>query len=144
MTVILCDIDGTLSDTTHRRHFIEGDEKDWDAFFDAADKDPAIEPVCGMVRELIAGGATVIFVTGRPVRTRGATEVWLMKNDLAGTLIMRADGDRRPDTDVKRDTLQALRASGINPDIAIEDRKRVVEMYRAEGLICLQCAEGNY
>ena len=36
--IILCDIDGTVADNSHRQHFLEG-KKDWDGFFDALDLD---------------------------------------------------------------------------------------------------------
>ena len=57
---------------------------------------------------------------------------------------MRVDGDHRPDYLVKREAIERLRANGWDPVLAIEDRRQVVDMYRAEGLICLQCAEGNF
>ena len=30
----ICDIDGTLMNIDHRRHFVEGDKKDWKSFED--------------------------------------------------------------------------------------------------------------
>lgn len=45
---------------------------------------------------------------------------------------------------MKREAIERLRANGWDPVLAIEDRRQVVDMYRAEGLICLQCAEGNF
>jgi hypothetical protein len=57
-------------------------------------------------------------------------------------LLLRKDRDRRSDTVVKREML-----SGIDRDkilFVVEDRNRVVEMWRAEGLVCLQCAPGEF
>ncbi len=40
--VYVFDIDGTLADITHRLHFIQGEKKDWDAFFAACIDDAPI------------------------------------------------------------------------------------------------------
>ena len=40
---------------------------------------------------------------------------------------------------------QAIIATGIRRVLfVVEDRSRVVEMWRAEGLVCLQCAPGEF
>lgn len=84
-------------------------------------------------------------MTGRPESTRRDTEEWLKRQGLpTGPIAMRVDGDHRPDYSVKREAIERLRANGWDPVLAIEDRRQVVDMYRAEGLICLQCAEGNF
>jgi hypothetical protein len=57
---------------------------------------------------------------------------------------MRADRDRRADDVVKRELLARMRADAFEPQLAIDDRRRVVEMWRAEGLICAQVAEGDF
>jgi len=57
---------------------------------------------------------------------------------------MRADSDRRSDDIVKRELLARIRGDGFDPQLAIDDRKRVVDMWRSEGLICAQVAEGEF
>lgn len=57
---------------------------------------------------------------------------------------MRADGDHQDDQHLKRRLLARIRADGFDPVLAIDDRRRVVEMWRAEGLICAQVADGNF
>ena len=37
--VAIFDVDGTLMDIDHRRHFVEGDKKDFKSFFAAMDQD---------------------------------------------------------------------------------------------------------
>ena len=54
---------------------------------------------------------------------------------------MRAAGDYRADDIVKRELLATIRADGFEPVIAIDNRQRVVDMWREEGLICLQAAD---
>ncbi len=55
---------------------------------------------------------------------------------------LRKDNDRRSDTEVKRELLATLDKSKIL--FVVEDRSRVVEMWRSEGLVCLQCAPGEF
>jgi predicted kinase len=81
----------------------------------------------------------VVCVSGRPADYRDVTERWLANNGVPyAALYMRAAGDRRPDDTVKREILDALRADGWVPKLVVDDRQRVVDMWRAQGLICLQ------
>jgi len=149
---ILVDIDGTLANAKHRLHFIKRGEgqttpPDWDAFFDACDQDKPITIVCTLVSSL-QENHRVIFVTGRPERIREKTLKWLGDHgclvDMPPHMLMRKDGDHRPDWVVKEEMLGLMRAHGYKPKLVIEDRKQVVEMYRKRGLIVFQCAEGDY
>src|SRR5262245_24972548 len=144
---ILCDIDGTLADSSHRLHLIQGETKNWDAFFDACDRDTPIKPMCDLVKSLHEHHR-VIFVTGRPARIRDKTIAWLGKFGLLFDnpphLLMRKDADHSPDFVVKEAMLKLMRTHGYKPKLVIEDRKQVVDMYRKRGLIVLQCAEGDY
>ncbi len=56
----------------------------------------------------------------------------------------RQDGDRRPDYEVKEEMLQKIRDCGLDPKVAFEDRNQVVDMWRRNGLICYQVANGAY
>jgi len=143
---IIVDIDGTLADCTHRLRFIKDGKKDWDGFFAACDRDKPVEVVCRMVNSLLHNDANrVILCSGRPERTRAVTERWLYDQMmLRAPLYMRADGDYRADDIIKRELLARIRADGFNPVLAIDDRKRVVDMWRSEGLICAQVAEGEF
>lgn len=145
---IIVDIDGTLSDPTHRLHLIQGDDPKWDEFYDLAVDDLPHETMCELVAQLMGEGNRVIFVTGRIQRIRRNTVTWLSRalececDDIV--LMMRKDGDHRKDDVVKNEMLQSVRQFGYEPKLAIEDRARIVKMYRQEGLLVLQCAEGDY
>ena len=141
--VILCDIDGTLSDLSHRLFYLEGRDKDYDTFYSLCHLDKPIVPVCKMVRQLM-GRAQVIFVTGRPEAFREKTEKWLTQQCLKGRVEMRKNGDYRADYVIKKEILDKLKGEGLEPTLAIEDRRSCVDMYRREGLICLQAKEGDY
>jgi hypothetical protein len=59
-------------------------------------------------------------------------------------LYMRPARDSRDDGIVKSELLDRIIADGYEPWLAIDDRDRVVEMWRARGLTCLQCAPGDF
>jgi soluble P-type ATPase len=56
---------------------------------------------------------------------------------------MRKDGDNRNDTVVKREILEELIKTRYIV-AALDDRNRVVKMWRESGIKCLQVQEGNF
>lgn len=56
---------------------------------------------------------------------------------------MRHLNDHRPDDVVKEEMLQQLRAEGKDILFVIDDRQKVVDMWRRNGLICLQMAPND-
>ena len=142
--IVLCDLDGTLSDTEHRLHHIRGKRRDYDAFFAASGDDEPIEPVIALVNALALAGKEIHIITGRREDTRELTEAWLERHDVSyDRLLMRGIADRTPDHVLKRKWFEA----DYDPAdvlLALEDRSRVVEMYRELGVTCLQVAEGDF
>lgn len=143
--IIIFDIDGTLADCTHRLHFIEGENKDWEAFFEAAKDDRPIFEIVKMCRLLWYGVKdTLCIVTGRPERTREATKKWLEDNQIRyDKLLMRKDGDHREDSEVKLEILEKIKFEIGDPVLVFEDRTQCIEMYRKNGVRCLQVVDGN-
>lgn len=145
MKCYVFDLDGTLANLTHRLHYIEKPDKDWRGFFAAANSDTPIKPLTTLFRSLIAAGEAVVVVSGRSDECRHDTERWLHHHGLIQhRLYMRREGDHRQDYLVKKDLLTKLLADGYEPILFIDDRKQVVDMWRAEGYTCLQCAEGDF
>ncbi|MFE8910754.1 hypothetical protein [Streptomyces globisporus] len=106
------DLDGTLADTAHRQHFLEGAKRDWAGFFAAAVNDP---PLPEGVRLVLASAekCRIVYLTGRPERCRRHTVRWLSRQGLPeGTLFMRRDDDRRPARRTKLDILRRLGRTG--------------------------------
>jgi hypothetical protein len=76
---------------------------------------------------------------------RTATEAWLKNHDIFPEAVyMRKKGDFRPDYELKQDILNQLLADGHEILLVVDDRKQVVEMWRRNGIMCLQCAEGDF
>lgn len=154
---IIFDIDGTLANNLHRVPFLEGEKKNWDAFYQAMDEDAPNEPVvflCKAVLDYVYRSSDTenlkVFVfTGRPAQYEQRTKEWLNKTlgwhaSIISNLLMRPTGDHRPDYEVKQEMLDLLKAEGYEIMFTVDDRKQVVDMWRANGITCLQCAEGNF
>jgi phosphoglycolate phosphatase-like HAD superfamily hydrolase len=144
--IYIFDIDGTLADISHRLHFIQKEPKDWRGFFAACPKDEPIRPVIEIAKAL-ALHHTIIMITGRSDEIEEQTSLWLNEHYIfIGDLLMRKAGDHREDSIVKAELLDRLLRERPGANIAgvFEDRKQVVDMYRAKGLRVFQVAEGNF
>jgi hypothetical protein len=134
---IIVDIDGTIADNMHRQSILEAEPKNWDAFFSECHLDLPIEPVVEIV-QILDKYHSILIVTGRSDKYRELTTLWLKKYEIPfEELYMRKDGDFRPDHEIKEEILHIIRQS-YNPFLAIDDRQSVVDMWRRNGLICLQ------
>jgi len=149
LDTIVFDLDGTLANITHRLHFIKNDAKDWDGFFKAIPQDQPISELVDLAVTLLTlNEKQIVFVTGRPERTRKDTISWLERNgiktDFQRNLFMRHDGDKRSDSIVKKIILNNMRAIGFRPVLVFDDRQSVVDMWREEGIRVAQVAPGNF
>ena len=144
---VIVDIDGTIADITHRLPLIQGESPDWNKFYSQCFQDKPILPMIEVVRGLCMGGFHIAFMTGRVETVRKETYDWILKN--CGkmfencALYMRSDGDHRPDSELKS-AMYDQDFKKQNVVAVIEDRNQCVEMWRKKGLVCLQCANGDY
>ena len=142
---IIFDIDGTLADCSHRRHFVASKPKNWKAFNAGMEKDTLIKPVAKILDALIESHNAIIISTGREEIYKDNTIRWLGDNNIFyHALYMRKAGDYRTDDIVKGEMLDQMIADGYNPVVAFDDRDRVVKLWRSRGLICAQVAEGSF
>lgn len=144
MKSVIVDLDGTLADMKHRLHFIKDKPKNWKAFETGISQDTVIESMRTLIQTL-KQSHEILIVTGRSHRSFDATLQWLEDNDIPfSRIFMRDDNDYRADFLVKKDLLDKIREDGYDVLLAIDDRDRCVAMYRENGLVCLQCANGDY
>lgn len=144
MSTVIVDIDGTLADNEHRQHFLRQESKDWDSFYAACWDDRPIWPVIMAVQALFKHYA-VVLCSGRRESCRQDTMKWLAHYGLHyDELLLRPDGDYVDDALLKKRMLTQLRGQGYAPFLVIDDRQKVVDMWRAEGLVCLQAAPGDF
>ena len=143
---IVVDIDGTVANITHRVHHVSRRPKNWAAFNNAMHLDQPHHDIIWLVKTIQATGVIVIMASGRGEEKREVTEIWLQEiADLKyEKLYMRPAKDNRSDDVIKRELLQQMRQEGYFPTMAIDDRNQVCDMWRAEGLRCIQVAPGDF
>lgn len=142
------DLDGTLALIQHRRHFVEGKKKDWPAFFRACVDDEPNRPVIDTLWRLVAGGADIWIWSGRSDEVRYETQEWIHKHVAPAwgwPLKMRREGDYTPDHILKKSWLDAISQEERQRLVAIfDDRDRVVQMWRENGVAAFQVAPGDF
>jgi len=142
---IIVDIDGTLANIEHRRHFVQGDKKDWKSFFESMIED-TVNGWCARLMGAMANTChNILLVSGRSGEYREFTKDWLATNSIYyDELWMREEGDCRPDVEIKKEIYHYNIKDKYEVLFVVDDRQRVVNMWREIGLVCLQCADGNY
>lgn len=138
---IIVDIDGTLA-----LHVARGPYE-----ASKCDTDAPNKPIVEMVKRFYQEGYHLLFVTGRDKQWHQLTRDWLLNNIFGGDgvywrtgLYMRQDDDKRDDSVVKKEIYENQIKGKYNIFAVFDDRNRVVEMWRDQGLTCLQVAEGDF
>jgi hypothetical protein len=135
---IICDVDGTVA--------LRGDRSPYD--MTKVGEDTVNVPVALIIRAMYSVGYTIVFTSGRDESARYATKLWLEEEVRIPffDLMLRDIGDVRDDATVKKEMLDSIRAL-YDVIVALDDRNRVVDMWRAEGVPCFQvCSreEGDF
>ena len=148
MPAIVVDLDGTINNCEHRQHLAQAQK--WDEFHGALMADEPNEDVKFLLDRLsLDENLLLIGCTGRNNAFRGLTMRWLRENDvLLDHLIMRPDGDWRPDHELKPDMLEQFMGTKESVlrqvKFVLDDRDKVVEAWREYGLPCWQVRPGGY
>ena len=148
------DLDGTLADIEHRRPLLEDktNKNRWLEFFDACDKDKPNFPVIKTLNSLVLQGNEVWIWSGRSDKAKEKTVTWLKEhcftfsfsfNNIA--LKMRQAGDFTPDNILKKQWLDEMSPEDRQRLVAVfDDRQRLVDMWRDNGIACFQVAKGDF
>lgn len=139
--VVVVDLDGTLANIDHRVPMIRRENPDWDGFFKACGADVPNQWCVELINSL-APSFDVRIVSARSKVSEEATREWLLHvfdGDMTGIELelLREVGDTTPDVELKRAWLNRFGRDRVL--FVVDDRQRVVDMWRAEGLTCLQC-----
>lgn len=144
LPALIFDIDGTITDITHRRQFVKQSPKDWDAF-NTRMKDDVLQRWAKRFIKDLRIRHKIILITGREERFREITINWLKEKGIHfDLLLMRSTGDRTDDHEIKRDFYERHVSGQYDVVAVIEDRSRCVQMWRGLGLVCLQCDNGDF
>lgn len=86
----------------------------------------------------------IYICTGRNEKFRERTEVWLTNNNIPYNQIwMRPNNNSESDAVVKKRMLDAIQGT-CNVIAVFDDREKVVNMWRENGILCCQVAKGEY
>ena len=139
------DVDGTLSDPTHRKHWIASKPRNWNAWNAGMSLDKPQLDVIAFMSVARSMGLSVVISTGREETHRDVTDRWFRNYGIGyQAMYMRKTKDYRDDSIVKKEMLDLMRKEGYNPVLVFDDRDRVVKMWREKGLRCFQVQEGNF
>lgn len=130
---IICDLDGCLAlfgeNNPYHRDFTQ-DSPNW--------------PVVNILKAF-EPTHEIIFVSGRLNDYREQTKKWLTQWGFGDKmLLMRIEDDWRNDARVKWEFYRDHIHDKYNVNFVLDDRNRVVNMWRNQGLTCLQVAEGDF
>lgn len=173
--MIIFDLDGVLADCEHRRYFIERDiscghwhqipnhpvemcieckkkhkewKPDWDAFYEAFDKDMPIQPVIDIWDKEISLGMMGIHQiwTGRSESARKNTEKWLDSHLLCfqkKQLKIRFTGDHTPYEQLKERWLNGALSSGKTIEYVFDSHPESIRMWRRRGIFVFHCNQSK-
>lgn len=132
---IVCDVDGTIANHNGIRHPHDTTKYHLD------------EPHADIIKlvNILSVNHTLIVLSARDEQYRGVLLDWLEKHGVNyDQLIMRGASDTRNDALVKNELFEKYIAGQFNVEYIFDDRSRVVDMWRAKGLRCLQVAPGDF
>ena len=143
---IICDIDGTLANCTHRLKWIRQEPKNWTRFFEEMVFDTPRDVILDNVLAYQETGHPIFLVSGRPDNYRSQTETWLWEfcsGLVYQALFMRRAGDHRPDTIVKEEILKRYFPDLSCIKYVIDDRPSVLRMWANHGLQTIDVGTGE-
>ena len=147
---IIFDLDGTLALIDKRRELSTkpNGKLDWGKFFNSTNikLDEPNLPVIKMAQLFSEQGFNIVILSGRSNKTETVTRSWLSKNKVPFNKLIMRDSETdhfTPDWVLKKNMLDE------NLDIndvflVVDDRDRVVKLWRSLGLTTFQVAEGNF
>ena len=138
---IIVDIDGTIA--TH--YDDDGSQMREHHDYSLVIDDRPIPEIIKLVRLYHNAGYNILITSGRMDNSRQSTINWLALWRVPYTeLIMRKFKDFRPDDEVKLDLYETYIEPDYKVEIVLDDRQRVVDMWRRIGLRCLQVDYGDF
>ena len=149
---IVFDLDGTLSDETHRAHLREAG--DWAGYYQACDQDAPINSTMTIFNQVLfycyrvlqGDNHRVQIWTGREITVGLQTRNWLFEYSVPYRyycdrvyIAMRPKGDYRPATELKQEFMD----THGKPDLVFEDQPYMVDFWTNAGVDCLLLHRGK-
>lgn len=141
--VVLFDLDGTLININSIQQLLG----EWEEFHPATFDCPANEPMIEFAKLCQKMGLALLIVSGKPVTYLQHVTDWLAKRGIIpDVILMRPAISVLGDAELKPALAEAYLGEGWQDRVlfAIEDRDKMVDAWRANGVMCLQCDESLY
>ena len=147
---IIFDLDGTLALIDKRREVSTkpNGKLDWGKFFNSTNikLDEPNLPVIKTAQLFAEQGFNIVILSGRSNKTEVATRSWLAKNKVPFNKLIMRDSETNhftPDWVLKKNMLdEQLDINDVF--LVVDDRDRVVKLWRSLGLTTFQVADGNF
>ena len=146
---VIFDLDGTLANIDNRRTLATGPNGkiNWSVFFDPRNisLDKPNWQVVKMAQLFAGAGFTIVIFSGRSDRTIDATRSWLAHNRIQFHKLVMRDQARifMPDDKLKKQFLDDHVDIG-DVFLVVDDRQKVVNMWRENGLTTFQVDKGDF
>lgn len=141
--MIICDLDGTISDDRWRRFLLpkSGNMEDYDLYHSFLENDM---PFYNVLEFVVPYEDDICIMTARPAKYTEVSKNWLEKHGLCCKFLQfRGNADNRPAWQVKQTMVIELLQQGHHIDMVLEDRMENISMFKKFGLITLQTRDGR-
>lgn len=132
---IVVDLDGTLADGTHREFLVDCAEPDWRAFLKPSlvAKDKPIQHSHFVIKQLMALGHDIIYLSGRNEGLRKVTLKWLRRyyspKIRNKDLFLRPKSNDEKPTEFKKKQLKKIIKKRGKIGLAIDNDKFMMPVY---------------
>ena len=141
---LIIDLDGTLADIRVRLKHLQGKKKDWESFNKTIETDE-LHLWCLEIMKRFHSDHKLLIVSGRTDALKEETINWLQKYGVPyDRLFMRSRDDFRSDDVMKLEIFEREIRPSFEVIFVLDDRTKVVNMWRSQGLVVLQCAPGDF
>jgi len=134
---IVVDMDGTLCDVSSIEHLVDRSlsaQRNFYEFHSQSIDCPANPEVLAAVLTSEAAGHAVVIVSAREERWSLLTALWLKEHGVNyADMYLRANGDSRPDSEVKRDIAARL-LKKYDVLLALDDREELMPVWNDAGI----------
>ena len=149
--IVIFDLDGTLADITQRRKaaiHVGGGKMDWDFFFDPSNValDAPNMSVITTAQTFKKQGFKIFIFSGRLDNSKDVTINWLKYWKVPFDKLQMRPNNKKdkftPDDVLKQNWLNDIGKDNVL--CTFDDRNKVVDMWRQNGINCFQVADGNF
>lgn len=138
-SVVFVDLDGTLANNSRdldKAFGVPGKRRDFHRFHKASEHAPVNENVLRLVKDMRSDNLNIFALSGRTDQYARETIAFLERSGAPiSRLILKREGDFRPDIDFKLEVLENLQKEGLAVVHAIDDRPQVITMWENAGIV---------